>query len=140
VFWKNKLLEKEQLKYNELAKDYLDNQQKTEGLLTKAIRKASKRKSALGITWNKLQLLFDLIKAYSKGEYRKVSNGTMLTIIGAILYFVSPIDLIPDFIVGLGIVDDAAVLSFALKKISRELDEFENWKNAVLFKSEPHFD
>jgi uncharacterized membrane protein YkvA (DUF1232 family) len=114
----------------ENAKEYIDNPTKTEGLLKKAILKARNNKGTLGDAWEKLQLFFDLVQAYSKGEYRNVSPSTILTIIGAILYFVSPLDVVPDFLVGLGILDDAAVITFTLKKLSVEINEFKTWKKA----------
>src|SRR3954447_21583373 len=115
-------------KHRESAKGYLHNPKKTEGLIKKAINKARNNKGTLGDAWEKLQLFFDLVQAYSKGEYRNVAPTTILTIIGAILYFVSPLDVVPDFLVGLGILDDAAVISFTLKKLSAEIDEFKKWK------------
>lgn len=118
-------------KHQEGAHGYLDNPKKTEGLLKKAILKAKNNKGTLGEAWEKLQLFFDLVQAYSKGEYRNVSPATILTIIGAILYFVSPLDVVPDFLVGLGILDDAAVITFTLKKLSVEIDEFKVWKKTV---------
>jgi uncharacterized membrane protein YkvA (DUF1232 family) len=117
-------------KHREGAKGYIDNPKKTQGLLKKAIHKATTTQGALGEAWEKLQLFFDLVQAYSKGEYRNVAPTTMLTIIGAILYFVSPLDVVPDFLVGLGIVDDAAVITFTLKKLSVEINEFKKWKNS----------
>ncbi|MEH7012945.1 YkvA family protein [Neobacillus niacini] len=118
-------------KHRESALGYLDNPKKTEGLLKKAIIKARNNKGTLGDAWEKLQLFFDLVQAYSKGEYRNVAPTTILTIIGAILYFVSPLDVVPDFLVGLGILDDAAVISLALKKLSAEIDEFKIWKKTA---------
>jgi uncharacterized membrane protein YkvA (DUF1232 family) len=118
-------------KHRESAKGYLDNPKKTQGLLKKAILKAKNNKGTLGEAWEKLHLFFDLVQAYSNGQYRNVAPTTILTILGAILYFVSPLDVVPDFLVGLGILDDAAVISFTLKKLSVELDEFKKWKHSA---------
>lgn len=128
LFRKNVFFEREQDKYDDEAKDYLGNQQKTQQLLNKARKKAQRKKGNLGDAWNKLQLFIDLVKAYSKGEYRNVSTKTIITVIGALLYFVSPLDLIPDFLLGIGFIDDAAVIGYALKKISTEIDAFSVWK------------
>ncbi|MDP4163640.1 MAG: DUF1232 domain-containing protein, partial [Bacillota bacterium] len=49
-------------------------------------------------------------------------------VIGSVIYFVSPIDLVPDFIAGLGFLDDAAVIGFTLKKISGDLERYKEWK------------
>ncbi|MEH7253334.1 YkvA family protein [Neobacillus niacini] len=119
-------------KHRDSAKGYLDNQKKTDGLLKKAILKARNNKGALGDAWEKLHLFFDLVQAYSKGEYRNVAPAAILSIIGAILYFVSPIDVVPDFLIGLGILDDAAVISFTLKKVSAEIDKYKNWKHSTV--------
>ncbi|MEH7076142.1 YkvA family protein [Neobacillus drentensis] len=133
MFDKTKIFEKEQHKYSNEAKKYLGNSQKTEGLLNKAIKLANEKRASLGEGWGKLQLFLELVKAYSKGEYKNVSPSTVLTIIGTLLYFVSPLDLVPDFIVGLGILDDAALIGFTVKKVSAELEAFSKWKQAKIF-------
>lgn len=125
---KERDFENQQGQYQLEAKEYLNHPKKTEHLLTKAFNKAKDSKNSLGDAWDKLKLLIELIRAYSKGEYRDVSKGTILTVIGAIIYFVSPVDLVPDFIAGLGLFDDAAVIGYTIKKISTELDEFKNWQ------------
>jgi uncharacterized membrane protein YkvA (DUF1232 family) len=137
LFRKKDDFEKSQRKNEDKAWEYIDDKQKTVGLLHQAIKKANEKKGALGEAWEKLQLLIDLVKAYSKGEYRKVSKGTILAVIGAIIYFVSPLDVVPDFIVGLGILDDAAVIGFTIKRLSKELDEFKKWKTTISASKNP---
>ena len=124
----DELLEKGQNTYINKAKGLIANPQKILGLVNIAIKKANDKKGNLGEVWDKLQLFFELVIAYSKGEYKNISTSTLITIIGAILYFVSPLDLVPDFIIGLGILDDAAVIGYTVKKISAELDHFNHWK------------
>jgi uncharacterized membrane protein YkvA (DUF1232 family) len=130
LFGKTKIFENEHHKYNDEAKEYLSNPQKTQNLLNKAVKMANGKKESLGEVWEKLQLFFELVKAYSKGEYKNISPSTILTVIGTLLYFVSPLDLVPDFIIGLGILDDAALIGYTVKKISNELDAFSKWKRA----------
>ena len=72
--------------------------------------------------------MFELVKAYIKGDYRNIPYGSLVLIVGSILYFVMPADAIPDVIVGLGFTDDAAVIGFTLKKISDDLNKFQTWK------------
>ncbi|WP_110670202.1 YkvA family protein [Salinicola halophilus] len=45
------------------------------------------------------------------------------TIIGALGYFISPLDAIPDFVLGVGYADDASVLAAALVAVSIYIDE-----------------
>jgi uncharacterized membrane protein YkvA (DUF1232 family) len=49
-------------------------------------------------------------------------------IIAAIVYFVMPLDLIPDFLAGFGFVDDAAVLGWTVKTLSSDIDAFTEWE------------
>ncbi|GHH98942.1 YkvA family protein [Neobacillus kokaensis] len=115
-------------KYESKAKEYMHDKEKAENLLYKAINKANDRKGRLTEVWEKLQLLFEAFKAWIKGDYREIPAKSIITIIATIIYFVSPVDLIPDFIVGLGLFDDAAVIGFAIKQVVSDLDKFKAWK------------
>jgi uncharacterized membrane protein YkvA (DUF1232 family) len=115
-------------RYESVAKDYLEQPEKTKKLIQKATKKAADKKNTLYEVWDHLHLLFDLVTAWRKGEYRKIPTGSILMIIATIIYFVSPLDFVPDFLVGLGILDDAAVIGFTLKQISSDLDKFKLWK------------
>jgi len=55
---------------------------------------------------------------------KEVSFFKKLLIIGSLLYLVFPVDIVPDFIVGLGILDDISVLSFVWLALKSELDEY----------------
>lgn len=57
----------------------------------------------------------------------KVSKKTYLTIAGALAYAVLPLDVIPDFIPGVGFIDDAFVLSMAIKSVSDEIERFKKY-------------
>jgi uncharacterized membrane protein YkvA (DUF1232 family) len=76
-----------------------------------------------------VQTLLRLMRAYGEGRYRQVS-GKNLALAGlGLLYLVSPLDVVPDFIPG-GFADDAAVIGFVLRKIRTELVAFEAWEGA----------
>ncbi|PWW19453.1 uncharacterized membrane protein YkvA (DUF1232 family) [Cytobacillus oceanisediminis] len=117
-------------RFSSRAKRYAEDPEKTRGLLSKATTKANQNKSSLSDIWEKFQLLIDLIKTWSKGDYRHISKKSILFIIASILYFVSPIDLVPDFLAGMGIIDDVAVLGFAVSQITGELEKFKIWKQS----------
>jgi uncharacterized membrane protein YkvA (DUF1232 family) len=76
-----------------------------------------------------LRLLMPLIKDYWKGKYRSVSVKSLAIFIITLAYIISPIDLIPDYIIGLGQVDDAAVLGLALYFLEKELRNYKEWKD-----------
>jgi uncharacterized membrane protein YkvA (DUF1232 family) len=75
-----------------------------------------------------LKTLLRLLKAYAKGDYREIPLESMVIIVGAVLYVVSPIDIIPDALPG-GLLDDASVLAFALKMVNDELEDFKAWED-----------
>ncbi len=52
----------------------------------------------------------------------------MTLIIASIIYFVTPIDLIPDFIIGLGFIDDAAILTWTFNAIRNDINSFVEWE------------
>ena len=72
--------------------------------------------------------LFRLMKAYYSGDYRDIPWGSIVMATGAIIYFVSPIDLIPDWIPFAGYVDDAAVILFVVRQIKSDVDNFMEWE------------
>lgn len=80
--------------------------------------------------WSDLPLLVRLLKAWKSGSYRGLSMRTIVSLAAALLYVVSPIDLMPDFIPGIGLIDDAAVLALLLHSIAQDLAAFRVWEQS----------
>lgn len=76
-----------------------------------------------------LKLLFPLIKDYWKGTYRDVSAKSIVIFIVALAYIISPVDLIPDYILGFGQIDDAVILGLALNFLEKDLAKYREWKD-----------
>ena len=74
------------------------------------------------------KLFFSLIRDYMSGTYRDVPWWTVAAIATSLLYVLNPVDFIPDFIPGVGIVDDAFVVAACLKMITQDLDKYIAWK------------
>jgi uncharacterized membrane protein YkvA (DUF1232 family) len=74
------------------------------------------------------QIMFMMIKDYRKGIYTKMPWFTIAAITTGLLYVFMPIDLIPDFIPGLGFLDDLTVLSFVTGWIETDLHKYLDWK------------
>ena len=53
-----------------------------------------------------------------------LAKSTWLMIAGVLAYVVMPMDVIPDFILGMGFVDDAFVLSVVMRKIADEVAQY----------------
>ncbi len=75
-----------------------------------------------------LPVMISMVRSYLKKEYDKTPVGTMVAIVSALAYFLSPVDLIPDRIPGLGFIDDAAVISACLALCSADIREYEVWR------------
>lgn len=76
-----------------------------------------------------LQLLRALSLAWFKGEYRHISSQALLMVVAALLYFITPFDAIPDWLVGVGFVDDLAVLAWVMRTWRGELEAFKAWRD-----------
>ena len=83
----------------------------------------------------KFFILGRLLKAYALGKYREIPWKTLLLITAAVLYFVNPIDLIPDWIPGLGFTDDLGILMSVYSSITNEIDKFLTWEKSQVSQS-----
>lgn len=81
-----------------------------------------------GHLWTDLPLLLRLLKAWKQGSYRGLSVRTVASIAVSILYILSPVDAIPDFIPGIGLIDDAAILALLLHSLAQDLAAFRLWE------------
>lgn len=113
------------------AENYLRQPTLLKKLLIDAYAKAQ-QKNELGSlaheAWTTLQTLFRLIRAAVAGEYTGVPTGTLLAAVAVLIYFISPIDLIPDFIPVLGLIDDVALVAWFSLTIKTEIDKFHEWE------------
>ena len=71
-------------------------------------------------------------KAYALGHYRDVSWKTMLIVVAAVIYFVNPLDLLPDLIPVAGLTDDFAVLMWVYSSVASEIEKFLHWEQSQL--------
>lgn len=92
--------------------------------------KAALNKGALTNVWEQLQLLFSVSKDYANGSYTAIPKGSIIAITAALLYFISPLDLIPDLIPGLGFVDDAYIFGLVFKQVGKDLERYKKWKKS----------
>ena len=55
---------------------------------------------------------------------------TIVLALGALAYFVSPIDAIPDFLFPFGFTDDVTVIGLVVASLSGELARFREWERS----------
>ena len=112
------------------AKRLLDDPAAVLTAATRASHKANQVEGARGPlaqVWNDLQTSVRLVRAWARRDYAGVGRGSLALMVGALLYFVCPIDAILDAIPGLGFLDDAAVLAWTLGQVRHELKAFRAW-------------
>ena len=114
------------------AKSYVDDPQRLQDLFQVASKQAAALpRDSFNETWPYFQTMLRLIRAYYRGEYRAVTESTLIVIIAAIIYIVTPLDAIPDAIPPLGFLDDATVLALAVRRTRQDLDDFMTWETAA---------
>jgi uncharacterized membrane protein YkvA (DUF1232 family) len=69
----------------------------------------------------KFKLLFALLKDWWDGKYPEIPWASIALITFAIIYFLNPVDLIPDVIPVIGYIDDATVLALVWQAIEHDL-------------------
>ncbi|MGF0068300.1 YkvA family protein [Candidatus Spyradosoma sp. SGI.093] len=84
--------------------------------------------SKLGDMWDNAKLLFQMLKDYKAGKYTDVPWSLIAAIVFAVVYFFSPIDVIPDVIPFLGYVDDVAVFGILLKTFADQIAAYKTWR------------
>ena len=111
----------------EKAKAFLDDDEKMEGLFRdfeeklKLIPKVGKRASDLAV-------LLSMLRAYIKKQYTDVSLSTILLGIAGLIYVVNPMDVVPEYILGVGLLDDAAILGIILQAMHMDLNKYKKWQ------------
>ena len=118
-------------KFLSSAEGYIKQPTRLKKLLTDAYQKASEKNDVGSLAheaWETLQTMFRLIKASMSGEYTGVPGTTVAAAVAVLVYFLSPIDLIPDFIPVLGLLDDVALVAWFSTTLKGEVDKFHEWE------------
>ncbi len=99
---------------------------KTPGAMTKLALTAGVylRKNGLKSVSEYLTLMVNYVKDVATGRYKEYSKTHLTLIVAAILYVVSPLDVIPDFLIVAGLIDDAAIIAWVFNEIGKELDKY----------------
>ncbi len=84
--------------------------------------------SVLQKYWKDVCEVFSLLKDWMAGRYPVIPWTVIATLVGALLYVLSPLDLIPDFIPVVGFTDDAGVFAVALSFAGADLEKYREWK------------
>lgn len=76
-----------------------------------------------------VKIFIRMIKAHFSGQY-KIAFGTLGLIVLAMVYFLSPVDLIPDFLGFFGFADDLSIVLAVYAKVKDEVESFLDWEKS----------
>ncbi len=68
-----------------------------------------------------------MIKAHFNGAH-KLTGSTLGLLVLGLVYFISPFDIVPDFLGFFGFADDLSVILAIYAKVKDEVDEFLDWE------------
>ena len=91
------------------------------------LNKINKAYPSLKKVIKNVRQLYGLFKDAVKGDY-KLHTANIAMIGGGLLYFILPVDLIPDFIPLVGYLDDLAVLTTIMNSLKGEINAYRTWK------------
>ena len=123
----------------EVLKQFEQNKQKAEKLLNdkdkmeRFLQRLEKKLSKIPLAGEYLSdipVLISLVKAYIEKRYQEIPLGSIIAIVAVLIYFLNPFDLIPDFIPGIGVLDDVAVIAIAYKFVHDDIQEYKAWRDA----------
>lgn len=80
-------------------------------------------KDGLKNVQNQLVQLYDYVKLLLTKGYYDYKDHTLVLIIAVIIYVVSPIDLIPDYLPAVGLIDDSALVGWLFQKLGDKLNQ-----------------
>ena len=101
-------------------------------LVRNAYDRMTAHSNVLAAVWEDLRTMLRLLVRWADRSYQRVSWTPLVFIVGAVLYFVVPADVIPDALGALGFVDDVSVITMVVHRVRDELDRFREWEQTAL--------
>jgi len=111
----------------EKAEEFIHSKDKVVELLSQSTTKAKRNYEFLLEPWESLQILLRMVRSWLGGRY----SPPIVTVLGgiaALVYFVDPLDMIPDTVPVLGYLDDTAVITALVRMNLTAVSKFRNWE------------
>ena len=81
-----------------------------------------------------IPVFVSMVKDYIKKEYTTFPMHTLVSIVALLLYWVSPVDIIPDKIPVFGKADDIYALTIVLRGVGKDVEVYKAWKKGEINK------
>jgi len=102
----------------------IDNVLENEKTITKKISNASPLRKFFKLS----KIMFAMLKDVRNGSYPNMPWFTIASAALTLLYVLNPLDIIPDFIPGIGYIDDLAIMTIAMGWIETDLHSYLDWR------------
>ena len=120
--------------YISKAKKIINDDEKLKKLIEDVLKKlkevSSDKKTSAKLN-DSLRLFIRIINAYNSKEYTYVPWKTICLIVAGLIYFIYPVDLIPDFIPVSGLIDDVALIAWIYESIQDDIEKFLEWEKSL---------
>ena len=130
---KKRALEEIQKRFKK-AEALLKDDVRMESFLEK-IEKKIKWIPFLAQEFKNIPTMVSMVRSYLRGNYTKIPKRTILAIVSALIYFLSPIDVVPDWIPLLGQLDDAIVIASCWNLVNKDVEDYRQWKKESTLKA-----
>jgi uncharacterized membrane protein YkvA (DUF1232 family) len=117
-----------------IGQRYLSRLMGVQGTLSEAVGGIPER---MHLAANQTRLVLELLEDVRTGTYRELPWSSVALASAAVLYSLSPRDVIPDIIPVLGALDDITVISLAMRLLQRDLKAYCRYKG---YREEEYFD
>lgn len=116
---------------NRTRAEYITSHKDAFETFLKNIETTLKKVPGAGTLLADIPLLVSLVKSYVDREYTEIPYNSIVAVVAALLYVISPIDIIPDFIPVVGFADDAVAVGFCIKMIHDDLEKYKSWRDGT---------
>lgn len=117
----------------ERSKELINNNKKVKSLIKSvkkkivSMRDDDDEKNAF---ISNIRLVIRMIQSHFNGTYSSLSTRSILLLVFSMVYFITPVDMIPDFVPLLGFTDDVSVVYFVLQSLAGDVEEYRQWEEA----------
>ena len=111
-----------------IAEEIIKDKNKLDDFLERLERKI-KEVPKIGEKLSHVIVMVSLVKHYATKEYTDFPMASLIAVVAALVYFISPIDLIPDGIPIAGYVDDALVVAVCWSIVETDVDRYLEWRD-----------
>lgn len=79
----------------------------------------------------RIKVIVRMLRAYVTGQYQELPWKTIVMLVAGIIYFLMPLDLIPDFIPVTGFIDDFTIIMLISGAFQQDIQDYLEWEETV---------